>query len=614
MKKLSKLSLLALLGALTLTGCGEEPNQPDDPKTDDPSQKEEEPEVKENDHEELTIMSVNLDQGHSGNALYEEKVLNRVKQVNPDLLGVQEESAAWQDYLETTLGEYGYQRLGENRGGSFPEASGIYIKLDRFEILQSGTFWFGTNPSATSGYIASEWGAAFPRVCAWANLLDKYTNASISFYNAHLEYNHGRGDMNAAATETNNTIECRTKSVQQIADKMSASGMYGFVTGDFNFFRNEEASYKVVTDNFDDAWALTPDHQESCTFHNYGQELDPATRKYPYSPIDYILGTKGKFEVRDFKILTQEGTKEEDFDSDHFFVYAKFGYKEDVKYIDESLKVMSANLDQGHQSNSSFHTKVLNQIKKVNPDLLGVQEEAAGWQDFLEPALAELGYDRIGENRGGNYPEASGIYIKKSRFDIIESGTFWFGDNANAGSGYIASEWGAAFPRICAWAKLKDKFTNKDIALCNAHLEYNHAYGNMNDATATSNTIDCRKKSCEQVIAKMTALGVPGFFTGDLNSFRENEPTVYDTCTAYFDDAWANDPNAAHMCTFHNYGAELKESSRQYPYSPIDYIYSTKGMFDCNYFNIMSNEGTSENDFDSDHFFVYASFNYKTAE
>lgn len=279
---------------------------------------------------------------------------------------------------------------------------------------------------------------------------------------------------------------------------------------------------------------------------------------------------------------------------------------------DNTLTIMSANLDQGHQDNSYYHEKVINQITDVMPDLLGVQEEGNGWTLALENSLEEYGYQHIYESRGGSYPEASGIFINVDRFEIKDSGTFWFGANENASSGYIASEWGAAFPRVCSWALLLDRYTNKEISYFNAHLEYNHAYGDMNGTpTETNNTKLCRKNSCLQVIEKMKKLNVPGFFTGDLNYWRETENETYLACLSYFDDAWASYPDSQKMCTFHNYGKELDESTRENPYSPIDYIFSTKDKFNVNNFVIMNNEGNKESDFASDHFFIHANFSYK---
>lgn len=220
----------------------------------------------------------------------------------------------------------------------------------------------------------------------------------------------------------------------------------------------------------------------------------------------------------------------------------------------------------------------------------------------------------IYQGRGGNFPEASGINIKNSRFTIKESGTFWFGPNGGEDkSGYIATEWGASFPRIATWALLTDKKTNQDISFFNAHLEYNHAFGDANGSpTAASNTRYARQASCQQVIDKMEELGVPGFFVGVLNSYRSLETKVYSTCLAYFDDAWVDYPLSEQMCTFHDYGGLLGNPTATNPNEPIDYIYSTKGDFAVTNFTILHEgmTGTNESTFDSDYFFIHATFNY----
>ena len=609
------------LTALILCGCQKGDNigsslvnSSDSPISSSPSDSD--IDVKEVDKDSIQVMSANLDQGHQNDEYYHKFVLTEILSVMPDLLGVQEESDGWVNYLKPTLEEYGYQHIYESRGGAFSEASGIFIKVDRFNIVESGTFWFGDNESASSGYVASEWGSMFPRVCSWALLEDTYTNKDLCYFNAHLEYNHAFGSYDDP-TETSNTKLCREKSCRQVIRKMSALDVPGIFTGDLNYWREEEPdTYQACLSYFDDAWANYEGHQNMCTFHDYGTELNETTRKHPYSPIDYIFSTKNCFKVNKFTIMNKEGNQESDFASDHFFVHANLTYleKEDKGLKDGSFLVMSANLDQGHQNDSYYHNKVKKQFYKVMPDLLGVQEEGNGWINALTNDMKEKGYTHITKTRGGSFPEASGIFIKDSRFEIKDSGTFWFcADEANENvEGYIATEWGATFPRICTWALLHDKVNDIDVSFFNAHLEYNHAFGSMNGAASPeNNTIACRMNSCRQVIRKMRALGVPGFFTGDLNSFRENEPAVYNTCLTYFDDSWAKYPSSAQMCTFHDYGRELNPSIRQNPYSPIDYIYSTKDQFDVSNFTIMSNSGTQESDFDSDHFFIHASFSLK---
>lgn len=650
--KARKLFAAALL-SLLLVGC-DNGGQNQDKPGDEPGQE-------EHVAKPIKIMTMNLDQAHVGKDYYLNRAIKAISSVRPDLIGVQEENAGWQSALEPALEEYGFKRYGENRGGSFPEASGIYINMDRFSVVEYGTKWFGDSATAGSGYIASEWGAALPRIVTWAHVKDRVEGNEISFFNAHLEYNHPYGTMNGEPTETDNTIECRKKSCEQVIKMMKDLDLPGIFVGDLNSWREKEPTvYNTCLEYFDDAWAKDENSKKMCTFQNYGVELKEETRQHPYSPIDYVYTTKDKFTINSYNIMDSyegNGTKEEDFDSDHFWVNASISYKKDVQYGPEEkpeeptpathtcghkcatcglctdttctdavcankcqghqvvnpgenkLKVMSCNLDQAEGSNATRVAKVLKCWEDENPDLIGVQEETSAWTNSIQSTMESRGYTHIVKSRGGSYPEASGIFIKNSRFDIISSETFWFGKKTTT-EGYIATEWGAAFPRICTWALLKDKQTNQQISFFNAHLEYNHARGNMNaDPTDDNNTIECRLNSCKQVIGKMKAAKAPGIFVGDLNSFRELEPTVYNECLSYFDDAWALTPDKQEMCSWHDYGNQLGTKGN-YPDSPMDYVYSTKGKFHVDKFTIMGGLDWTQNDFMSDHFFVKGELSY----
>lgn len=262
--------------------------------------------------------------------------------------------------------------------------------------------------------------------------------------------------------------------------------------------------------------------------------------------------------------------------------------------LDTKIKIMSCNLDQANGNNQEKQLAISNQIKKVMPDLFGVQEETHDWENFLKPEFEKYGYEHIVTYRGGPFDEASGIFYSVDRFTLVDKGTFWLGSDENAGPGYIATDWGAQYPRVCTFAILKDKKTEQNISFFNTHFDYTH-------------DVPVRKNSAEQVINKMKEKNLPGFFTGDLNFFRENEEDTYNTLTAYFDDAWAQVENSPQSCTFHDYGKELNPETRVNPFSPIDYILSTKNDFTHLDFNILTQEGP---DFYSDHFFVSATFDY----
>ena len=58
----------------------------------------------------LKVMSFNLDQAYGSDFSKRQKIYDKIVDELPDLLGVQEETPAWQDYLEETLDSEGYAR------------------------------------------------------------------------------------------------------------------------------------------------------------------------------------------------------------------------------------------------------------------------------------------------------------------------------------------------------------------------------------------------------------------------------------------------------------------------------------------------------------------------
>lgn len=140
--------------------------------------------------------------------------------------------------------------------------------------------------------------------------------------------------------------------------------------------------------------------------------------------------------------------------------------------------------------------KVINQLQQQAPDIIGLQEVMVHQLVRLESALP--GYQRIGVGRddGKNAGEFSPLLIRRDRFVILDSGTFWFHPswapeaiqtgalhkgNEEVGHGLISHGligkpgWDAALPRICSWALLKDKHSGKALRVLNLHLDHQGA-------------------------------------------------------------------------------------------------------------------------------------------
>ncbi|MFK7817698.1 MAG: endonuclease/exonuclease/phosphatase family protein, partial [Planctomycetaceae bacterium] len=93
------------------------------------------------------------------------------------------------------------------------------------------------------------------------------------------------------------------------------------------------------------------------------------------------------------------------------------------------LRVMSFNIRLGVAKDGDNHWDkrkdfVAETIRAYKPDLVGTQETWHFQADFLKEKLPDFGY--VGWTRqAGKEGEQCGIFFRKDRFDVVESGQFW---------------------------------------------------------------------------------------------------------------------------------------------------------------------------------------------
>lgn len=144
-------------------------------------------------------------------------------------------------------------------------------------------------------------------------------------------------------------------------------------------------------------------------------------------------------------------------------------------------------------------------IKERSFDVFGTQEPDEDELPLLASELggeyAHVGYGREEDHTGEGVP----IFYRKARFECLRWGTFWLSSEENqdvSGSRYPGSK----RPRICTWARFKDKTTGKCFRYFNTHLE-------SEDEAA-------RFFGMQLIMAKVNAAIARGetvFVSGDLN-------------------------------------------------------------------------------------------------
>lgn len=149
-------------------------------------------------------------------------------------------------------------------------------------------------------------------------------------------------------------------------------------------------------------------------------------------------------------------------------------------------------------------------LKYHEPDIFGFQEALIGQIEDTQNLLPEYEWFGVGRDDGKLAGEFTPIFFKKSKFILIESGTFWLSETPEKPS----KSWDAALNRIVTWGKFKSKVTGKQFLFFNTHFDH------IGDEARKNSAFIIRDKIKE--IANNQ--GLPVILTGDFNLYPESEP------------------------------------------------------------------------------------------
>ena len=217
------------------------------------------------------------------------RFIQLVEEYKPDLIGTQEYSYAWQVWLKKHEKAAGgseetriYGQVGCNNNGPGTKHGGlnaILYRLDRFELLDSNTFWLSDTPDTPSALGTTR----DLRICTWARFKDKRTGEIFVYANTHLD--HQDNDLRIAQAEV---------LMEQLEGIVGDLPLY--LTGDFNC-EADSLAYDVVEATLQDAHKTTWKDKSTVwgTYHNYqdyGWEIDFIFHSRPTTPIYYEIISK----------------------------------------------------------------------------------------------------------------------------------------------------------------------------------------------------------------------------------------------------------------------------------------------------------------------------------
>ena len=222
-----------------------------------------------------------------------------IKQYAPDSFGVQECTPRWKRILAYNLdGKYACVGAARDYYGPFTEYSSIYYLKDKYNVIDSGTFWLSETPEKR--WTKSFDSACF-RVASWALLENKETGERYTHINTHLDH------------VLESTRESQMKVLIECVNKV-ANGSPIVMTGDFNAYEDNSLVYNVACESFNDSKKVAKTSDTGRTFTSYGTKEEDGT-----GAIDFIF-TSPEVKVDTYKII--RNTVQDIYPSDHYPIVA----------------------------------------------------------------------------------------------------------------------------------------------------------------------------------------------------------------------------------------------------------------------------------------------------
>ena len=253
MKKIFKCAICAIVGLIACTSCTENPV-------------------------DIKVISYNirLSTKSDGDNWWENRKqasINMINEEKPTVFGLQEALPVQVEYLAENLPEYAYIGVGRDDGQQRGEYSPLFFKKDRFDVLDSNTFWLSQYPDSV-GFVG--WDGACCRIATWAKLKDKKNGQVFMAVNTHF-------DHVGVEAQKNGALLIIDKIKEIVGDQPAV------LTGDFNVTDDSEA-YATITSNefvLKDAQKIAKTVEGvSHTYHGFGKIPAEKCKK-----IDFIFVT-----------------------------------------------------------------------------------------------------------------------------------------------------------------------------------------------------------------------------------------------------------------------------------------------------------------------------------
>lgn len=219
----------------------------------------------------------------------------------PDAFGLQEAMVQHLLYIDSVCPQYARVGVGRDDGLKGGEFMAIYYNTERFDLVDSGTFWLSETPSK----VSRGWDAACFRTATWVKLKEKNSGKEFFYFNTHFDHK-GR----TAQTESMKLIVQKIKAIAGKKAPVILGGDFNVEPGDSIFMPLEKFMHSARCE------ALKSD--DKGTFNNFGK----MTRK---CILDHLFYRGRRVECLEYTTL--DGNYGAPFISDHYPIEAIYRLK-----------------------------------------------------------------------------------------------------------------------------------------------------------------------------------------------------------------------------------------------------------------------------------------------
>ena len=236
---------------------------------------------------EIVVMSYNVYIEGTGRKSPEnrsEGVISIIRNEMPDVFGLQEADEAWMNRIKNGMPEYTAVGRGRGKTETEGEYSPVFFKTDKYDLVDSGTFWFSDTPEKSS----LTWGALFRRISTWAVLRDKATGFDFAVFNSHWDHI---------------SVISRNKSAELLVEKAKeyAPGLPVVIIGDFNCEADTVAYKNLIDAGFVDSMYVADETTDIGTYHGYTKDSTEGVM-----PIDHILFLDEYGFAQSYRVITDK--------------------------------------------------------------------------------------------------------------------------------------------------------------------------------------------------------------------------------------------------------------------------------------------------------------------